>query len=50
MTRLMNTNTFEVVDLRETVQDPAKEVDSFDFTLQVQTAPPPPPPEQASAA
>jgi Tfp pilus assembly protein PilN len=40
ITRLMNTNTFAELDLRETAQDTATDFERFNFTLEAQLAQP----------
>jgi type IV pilus assembly protein PilN len=47
MTRLIASNNFASVDLRETVQGSAQENNNFNFTIEAQLAPPTPPPAPA---
>jgi type IV pilus assembly protein PilN len=50
MTRMMNTNTFRNVNLRETVQETARDSQNFTFTVEAQVEPPAPPPANEGAA
>ena len=49
MTRLMNSTTFQVVDLKETFQDATTDTDTFVFTLEGQLAPATPAAQPAQA-